>query len=95
VAATRIDYKKTKSQDEAFQKVKALITPDYLSKFHVKVDLTFDEIKRYAVATGQGFKLTMKFFDAHCEVDLDLSLLLRPLKTTILGKIEHQIEKNL
>lgn len=95
MAATKINYKQAKSKDEAFQKVKAFITPEYLSKFQVKVDLAFDEVKKQTVATGQGFTLTMKFFDAHCEIDLDLSLLLRPLKTTILGKIEHQIEKNL
>lgn len=93
--ATRIDYNQAKTSDEAFQKVKAFITPEYLEKFQVKVELAFDEARKITTATGQGFTLTMKFFDTYCDVDLDLSLLLRPLKSTILGKIEHQIEKNL
>lgn len=93
--ATKITYKKTNSSDEAFQKVKAFITPEYLAKFQVKVELAFDEVKKQTIATGQGFTLTMKFFDSYCDIDLELSLLLRPLKSTILGKIEHQIEKNL
>lgn len=93
--ATRIDYKQAKSSDEAFQRVKAFITPEYLEKFQVKVDLAFDEVKKITTVTGQGFTLTMKLYDTYCDVDLDLSFLLRPLKSKILGKIEHQIAKNL
>jgi hypothetical protein len=93
--ATKIDYKQVKSKDEAFKKVKDFITPEYLAKFQVKVELSFDENKKETTATGQGFTLVIKFFDAHCDVDLDLSFLLRPLKSTILSKIEHQITKNL
>jgi hypothetical protein len=93
--ASKIEYKQVKSQDEAFQKVKAFITPEYLEKFQVKVSLAFDENKKETTATGQGFTLVIKFFDSYCDVDLDLSFLLRPLKTTILAKIEHQIAKNL
>lgn len=93
--ANRIDYKKTNSSDEAFKKVKAFITPEYLAKFQVEVEMKYDEAKKLAIATGKGFTLTMKLFDTYCDVDLDLSLLLRPLKSTILGKIEHQISKNL
>ena len=92
---TKIDYKQTKNKDEAFQKVKALITPEYLEKFHIEAELEFKESKKEAIAKGKGFTLTMKFCESHCDVDLDLSLLLRPLKTKILSKIEHQIAKNL
>ncbi len=93
--SNRVNYKQVKSQDEAFQKVKAFITPEYLSKFQVKVELAFDEENKETVAKGQGFTLVIKFFDSYCDIDLDLSFLLRPLKSNILGKIEHQIEKNL
>jgi hypothetical protein len=93
--ASKIEYKQVKSKDEAFQKVKAFITPEYLEKFQVKVDLDFNETKKEAVAKGQGFTLVLKFTETYCDVDLDLSFLLRPLKSKILGKIEHQLEKNL
>lgn len=93
--AVKINYKQVTTKDEAFQKVKAFITPEYLEKFQMKIDLSFDEVKKVAKATGNGFTLLINFFDTHCEVDLDLSLLLRPLKSKILEKIQSQIERNL
>jgi hypothetical protein len=93
--SNKIEYKQVKSKDEAFLKMKGLMTPEYISKFQVKVELAFNEDKKEVTATGQGFKMTMKFFDTCCDIDLELSLLLRPLKSKILGKVEHQIEKNL
>ena len=93
--ASKIEYKKAKSSLDALEKVKAFITPEYLEKFQMDIKLDFNEAKKVATAKGTGFTLTMKFFESYCDVDLDLSLLLRPLKSKILGKIEHQIEKNL
>lgn len=93
--ATKIEYKKTESSGEALEKVKAFITPEYLAKFQVDVDLKFDEKTKKAIASGKGFTLSMNFFEKHCDVDLELSLLLRPLKSKIMEKIEHQIAKNL
>ena len=93
--AVKINYKQVTTKDEAFQKVKAFITPEYLEKFQMKIDLNFDEVKKVAKATGNGFTLLISFFDDYCDVDLDLSLLLKPLKSKILEKIQSQIERNL
>ncbi len=91
----KIDYKQVTNRDEAFQKTKAFFTPEYLEKLQVKFDLTFDEEKKVVKAAGSGFTLLISFFEKHCDVDLDLSLIFRPLKAKILEKIQSQIERNL
>lgn len=91
----KINYKNITSRDEAFLKIKSLITPEYIQKFQVKADVTYDENKKIVKATGSGFTLTLGFCDTYCDVDLELSLLLRALKSKILSKIEDQVSKNL
>ena len=91
----KIDYKNVTNKDEAFLKVKSLITPEYIQKFQVKADVVYDDSKKIVKATGSGFTLTLSFLDQCCDVDLELSLLLRALKSKILEKIEGQISKNL
>jgi hypothetical protein len=91
----KIDYQKVTNKNEAFSKVKSLITPEYIEKFQVKADVSYDENKKIVKATGTGFTLTLSFLETHCDVDLELSLILRALKSKILSKIEAQISKNL
>lgn len=91
----RIDYSNMKDSSEAYQKVKTLITPEYIEKFQVKADINYDDEKKIVKAKGAGFTLVLCFLDQHCDVDLDLSFLLKPLKSKILEKIERQIKKNL
>ena len=91
----KIDYKNVKNKDEAFLKVKSLITPEYIQKFQVKANVVCDENKKIVTATGSGFTLKLSLNDTNCDVDLELSLILRALKSKILEKIEYQISKNL
>lgn len=91
----KIDYKQLTNADEAYAKVKQIITPEYIAKFQVKADINYDDAKKIVVAKGSGFTLELCFLDKHCDVDLDLSFLLKPLKGKILEKIEGQIKKNL
>ncbi len=93
--AVKIDYKQVTNSDEAYTKVKTLITPEYVEKFQVKADVKYDDAKKLVTAKGSGFTLTLCFLPQHCEVDLDLSFLLKPLKSKILEKIEGQIKRNL
>ena len=39
----KIPYSKCANSDEAFSKVKTLITPDYVEKFGIKSELSYDE----------------------------------------------------
>jgi hypothetical protein len=91
----KVNYKNVTNRDEAFTKIKSHITPEYIQKFQVKADVTYDDAKKIVKATGSGFTLTLSFLDTHCDVDLELSLILRALKSKILAKIEDQIIKNL
>ena len=91
----KIDYKTVNGPKEAYDKVKSLITPEYIQKFQVKADVTCDDTKKVVQASGSGFTLTLRFLESYCDVDLELSLILRALKSKILEKIEHQITKNL
>jgi hypothetical protein len=91
----KIKYKNVTNSEEAFAKVKSLITPEYIQKFQVKADVMSDDVKKIVTAKGSGFTLSLSFLDTYCEVDLELSLILRALKSKILEKIEAQISKNL
>lgn len=91
----KINYRNVTSSDEAFRKVQSHITPEYIQKFQVKADVVCDEQKKTIKASGSGFTLLLIFLENHCEVDLELSLILRALKSKIMAKIEDQISKNL
>ena len=91
----KVNYINVTKCDEAFFKIKSLITPEYIQKFQVKAAISYDETKKILKATGSGFTLTLSFFDTYCDIDLELSLILRALKSKILAKIEDQIKKNL
>lgn len=91
----KINYQNVGDKEAAFKKVKSIITPEYIAKFQVKVDLTYDEINYIIKGSGTGFTLTLAFKESYCEVDLELSLILRALKSKILSKIEDQLNKNL
>lgn len=93
--ALKIDYNQLANADQAYAKVKELITPEYIQKFQVKADIKYDDAKKLVTAKGSGFTLELCFLEKHCEVDLDLSFLLKPLKGKILEKIEGQIKRNL
>lgn len=91
----KINYQNVTNADQAFSKAKTLITPEYIDKFQVKADLKYDEAAKKVTAKGTGFTLVLSFLEDHCDLDLDLSFLLKPLKGKILEKIEGQIKKNL
>ncbi len=91
----KINYQNMTNATDAFNKVKGIITPSYIEKFQVKADVSYDDTNKKVKAVGTGFTLELCFLADHCDVELDLSFLLRPLKSKILEKIEGQIKKNL
>lgn len=91
----KIDYSNLTNADDAFKKAKSVITPSYIEKFNVKADITYDEAKRTVKAKGSGFKLDLCFFDNYCDLNVDLSFLLKPLKGKIVEMLEAQIKKNI
>lgn len=91
----KVNYNKATSATDAFNIVKAYITPEFLDKFSVKVSVNYDEAKKCVKATGSGFTLDLNFKDTHCEAKLDLSFLLKPLKGSISEKIQDKLNRHL
>lgn len=90
-----VNYNKATSKSEAYDLAKAQITPEYVDKFNVKADISYDESAHKMKATGKGFTLELHFEEDRCDVSIKLSLILKPLKKTILGKIESKLERNI
>jgi len=87
-----VDYNQTENKGEAFDKVQAKITPDYIAKFKVKADINYNKDAGNIEAIGKGFTLIMDFSDASVGVSLKLSFMLKPFKKTILSTIEEKIK---
>jgi hypothetical protein len=87
----KVNYDKLNNKTEAYKAVKQAITPELLSKFQVKAEITHEEdlIK----AKGKGFDLDLIFEEDHCGANLKLSFLLKPLKGKVLEGIEKQIKR--
>jgi hypothetical protein len=90
-----VKYKQLASADEAYHEALKQITPEYIQKWNLKADVTCDEPSKCMTAKGKGFDLTLKFKETECEVDLNLSFLLKPFKGNVLEQIQRKLEKHL
>lgn len=91
--AHKIPYTNATNPEEAFAAAKAQITSEYIEKFKVKADLSYDESGKSIQAKGKGFTLTLKFLESETELEIDLSLMLRAFKGTILETITKKLTK--
>ena len=91
----KVNYNKATNANNAFEIVKAYITPEFLDKFSVKVVVNYDETNKCMQAKGSGFTLDLLFKETHCEAKLDLSFLLKPLKSSILEKVQDKLNRHL
>lgn len=91
---SKVTYQKANDATEAFAIAREQITGDYINKFKVKTELTYDEANKKIIATGKGFTLTLAFVEKECEVSLELGFLYKPLKGKVLETIEHKIKKH-
>ena len=89
-----IAYNKATSMTEAFDLAKEQITPEYVAKFKVKSEISYERDNGKMIATGKGFTLTLNFSESECEVSLKLSLLLKPLRGKILEAVERKLQKH-
>ena len=87
----RIEYKNSTNKDEAYNAVKAAVTPELLAKWQVKAEINYNDYNVHA--KGKGFELNVDFEDQACVIRLDLSFLLKPLKSKILEGIEKQFTR--
>ena len=85
-------YKNVKSSKEAYKKVKAHINPELMKKFKVRAEMEYNDDDLIITANGKGFTLVVTFLDTEAEVDLNLSLMLKPLKGMVMGTLSKEIE---
>lgn len=88
-----VKYGKVTSQDEAWEAVKAHITPELIARFKVKANVDYNEANKSIKATGKGFELNIHLLDDRAKVDIKLSLLLKALKGKVLEGIEKQLNR--
>ena len=91
----RVPYKQLTTAEEAYQEALKQITPEYINKWNIKADITCDEPKKSMTAKGKGFDLTLNFLASECQVELNLSFLLKPFKSNVLEQIQRKLEKHL
>lgn len=91
----KVNYKNVANKDEAYEEALQQITPEYIAKWKIKADISYDKPKGEIKAKGKGFTLCLNFHDDHCEVNLDLSFLLKPVRGTVLEAVENKLEKHL
>ena len=87
------DYNKVTNIDEAFESIKSFVTPENIARFKVKAEINYDQAGNKMIAQGKGFTMTVTFTDSRVDVDLKLSLVLRPLRKKILATIEKEFAK--
>jgi len=93
VVALKLDYKKVEGRKEAYSLVKKNLKPTDWEEFGIKAQVDCQDRRREITAKGTGFTLFIHFADEMAELDLDLSLLLRPFKKRILAVIEKRLRE--
>lgn len=86
-------YTKVDNFDDAYANVEKYITPQNIQKFKVNAEIDYDKAGKKMVASGKGFTLNVNFFDDRVELHLKLSLILRPLRKTILGTMDREFSR--
>jgi hypothetical protein len=89
----KINYEKAKTKEEAFEIVRAKITPDYIKKWKVTAEVTYDESNHKISASGKGFDLSFQFDESGIDIELKVSFLLKPLQSTIRNSVEEQLKR--
>lgn len=64
------------------------------SKFPVEINFSFvDGANPKVIGSGKGFDITLTFLETKVTIDLNLKLMLRPLKGRIIDSITDEIKK--
>lgn len=87
-----VAYKKTKSKDEAYKKVKSNIGPKLLDRFNIEADINYNDKTKEMEAEGTGFTMKFVFKKEEVQVFLKLSFLLRAIKGKVLSIVEKELK---
>ncbi len=89
----KVSYNQTSNKAEAYQAARNQITPEYIAKWNMKADISYNEPDSI-VAEGKGFTLSLNFTDSAVEVTCKLSLMLKPFKGKVLDTVENKLKKH-
>lgn len=92
--AHSVRYTKSNNPDEAFEAAKGQITADYLQKWNVNADISYDKPAHKISAKGKGFDLSLTFKESETLLDVNLSLMLKPFKGKIVSTIEEKLKRH-
>ena len=90
-----VNYNSCKTKEEAFAAAKAEIIPEYIAKWKVSAEISYDHDSGIIEADGKGFTLTIAFGASSADVSIKLSFLLKALKGKILETVERKLNKHL
>ena len=91
----KVPYSKVTSRQEAYQEARTVITPEYIAKWKVKADISYDDVGTTIKAKGKGFGLELVFAESEAQVKCDLSMMLRPFKKTVIETIEGKLKRHI
>lgn len=89
MATISVEKKHTLGSDEAIKKAKNVMR-DFAAKLNAQLVETDDG----ATFKGPGFNGELKVTNDAVKIDVDLGLMLRPMKSTITSRIEKRLEEN-
>ncbi|MEC7275717.1 MAG: hypothetical protein VXV96_05295 [Bdellovibrionota bacterium] len=95
MADLKVPYNKLSNKEDAYKEACALITPEYIEKWKIKADISYDEANTKLQAKGKGFTLDLVFTDTQAEVNCDLSFMLKPFKKSVLETIEGKLKRHI
>ena len=93
--AYSVKYSKSANADEAFDAAKEQITPEYLQKWNVNADISYNKPGKKISAKGKGFELSLNFQETETVLDVSLSLMLKPFKNKIVSTIEEKLKRHI
>jgi len=88
-----IDYNNCANAEEAYEKVKKSITAELISKFKVKADIDYTDLDKIFEAKGKGFNLKACFGEKQVDVDLSLSMFLKPVGKKVKEVLHKEMTK--
>lgn len=91
----KVPYNNLTNAEEAYKKACSIITPEYIEKWKVKANISYDEASKTITATGKGFDLELIFSQECAEVKCNLSFLLKPFKKNVLSTIEDKLKRHI
>lgn len=91
----KVPFKTAKSKKEAYDLARAQLTQEYIAKWNIPCEVSYDDANCKIKAEGKGFTMNVAFSESEAQVSLDLSFLLKAFKKTVLEKVEHKLAKHI